>query len=64
MKIPKQKERRYYVQPGPAENIKVCTICKFEPETCGHDTEVKDRSSLRTGVVWCCDWQSKEYPHE
>jgi len=52
------------VCPAPAEDIKVCTCCRFEPETCGHDTEIKDRSWLREACVWCCDWKPKENKRE
>lgn len=48
------------VCPAPAENVKVCKICRFDPESCGHDTLLTDRAWLREGIVWCCDWQPKE----
>lgn len=57
--MPRQKEKHYYEQPAPAEDIKVCTICRFQPETCGHGTLIEDRSWLRKAVVWCCDWQPR-----
>jgi hypothetical protein len=46
------------VCPAPAENIKVCYLCrKFPPEKCGHNTHIKDRKWLQEAVVWCCDWE-------
>lgn len=53
-------KKALYVCPAPAEHVKVCTICRFEPETCGHSTDIKDRSWLREACIWCCDWQPKE----
>jgi len=55
--MPKQKEKHYYEQPAPAEHIKVCTICRLQPETCGHDTDGLTPGFLRSSCVWCCDWQ-------
>jgi hypothetical protein len=46
-------------QPAPAENVKVCQICRFDPETCGRDPDIKDRKWLRESVVWCCQWQPR-----
>lgn len=54
------KRRDKTLCPAPAENVKVCTTCAFEPETCQHETLIEDRSWLREACVWCCDWKPRK----
>jgi hypothetical protein len=46
--------------PAPAEGVKVCTVCRKSPDTCGHADGLPP-DYLRKALVWCCDWQPKEY---
>lgn len=50
------------VCPAPGEHVQVCKICRFDPETCGHNTTIKDRNWLRESVIWCCDWKPQDPP--
>ena len=46
-------------RPAPNKGIKVCTICRSEPETCGHAQNGLTPDFLRKGCIWCCDWQPR-----
>jgi hypothetical protein len=50
------------VCPAPAECVQVCKICRDDPETCGHNTYIKDRNFQRESTVWCCDWKPQDPP--
>lgn len=61
-KLPNPK-KEYKTQPAPADNILVCFICRFDPETCRHNREADtphDPEFCRRAIVWCSGWEPME----
>jgi len=40
--------------------VKVCSICKRKPETCGHAKDGIKADDLRRALVWCSDWKPRK----